>query len=220
MIAFIVGVAALYALIAPSGLAAKPLSQELGDNLLYFRADVLPRDLPPPDVKAGPLVLDLRFTAAENDATTALSAWLKLRATATAPVFLLINPGTASNLREMLGKNAPRPGVITIGRKSEDLTPDIEVATSSEEERRAYEALEQKTPIESLLVENADKPRVDEASIMRARDEAAEDFFEANPLDDVTATEPKPEAKTTPPIDRTLQRAVHVHRALRALKRL
>lgn len=201
-------------------LYAKPANRDLGDGLLYFRAEIIPRDLPPADVKAGPLILDLRYALAEVDASTALNAWLKLRATAKTPVFLLLNSDTAPGLKTLLREGPSRPSVITIGRANQETKPDIEVETTDDEERRAYEALEQNTPIESLLVENLDKPRIDEASIMRARDEAGEDLFQADPLDRILPTETKEEAKTPPPIDRALLRAVHLHRALRALKRL
>jgi hypothetical protein len=207
-------------LIASAPLHAKPVNHELADSLLYFRAEVIPRDLPPADVKSGPLILDLRFALAEADATTALDAWLKLRATPVTPVFLLINSDTAPDLRKLLTDVMSRHSVITIGRATEEIKPDIEIETSNEEERRAYDALEQNAPIDSLLAENADKPRVDEAAIMRARDEAGEELFEANPLDRIAPTDTKSEAKAAPPIDRALQRAVHLHRALRALKRL
>jgi hypothetical protein len=199
---------------------AAPVNRELGDGLLYFRAEIVPRDLPPADVKAGPLILDLRYALADTDASTALNTWLKLRATPATPVFLLVNPDTAPGLRDLLMNGPLRDSVITLGRATEDLKPDIEIETSSDDERRAYDGLEQTSSIESLLVENADKPRVDEASIMRARDEAGDELFDADPLDRISPTETKSETKSAPPTDRALQRAVHLHRALRALKRL
>jgi hypothetical protein len=196
------------------------VTRELGDDLRYFRAQVLPADLPPSDVKTGPMILDLRYTLAETEAATALDAWLEFRATATTPVFVLVNPDTAPDLRKLLTARASRPGMITIGPTSTDDKPDIAVDATSENERRAYEALTQGTTIESLIAEKADKARIDEASIMRARTEAMENPFEANSLDRITPAEKKTEPAAPPPIDRALQRAVHLHRALRALKRL
>ena len=171
-------------------------------------------------MKPGPLVLDLRYTLAETDAATALDAWLKFRATEKTPVFLLINPDTAPVLRELLIASASRPGVITIGRKTNDTKPDIAIITTAEEEQRAYDALARTKAIDSLLVENADKARVDEASIMRARTEVQDEPVEANPLDRIAPSQTKTEPAPPALIDRALQRAVHLHRALLALKRL
>lgn len=207
-------------LISPISLHAAPVNRELGDGLLYFRAEIIPRDLPPADVKAGPLVLDLRYALAESDASTALNTWLNLRAKPATPVFLLVNSDTAPALKDQLKHVTTRDSVITLGRSTDDFKPDIEIETASDEERRAYDLLAETASIDSLLVENANKPRVDEASIMRARDEAGEELFEANPLDRLSPTDTKLEVKSEPPIDRALQRAVHLHRALRALKRL
>jgi hypothetical protein len=148
-----------------------------------------------------------------------LDTWLQTRATAKTPVFFLINADTAPALLEFLAARRSQPGHVIIGRTTPGLEPDIVVESSSEEERRAYEALKADTVIETLLSENADKSRIDEASIMRARAEVQDEPFEANPLDRLTPTEPKSESPS-PPIDRALQRAVHLHRALLALRRL
>ena len=209
-------------LVALIPLHAEPLMRGLGENLRYFRAHVLPTDLPAADVKTGPLILDLRYTLAEADATTALDAWLKFRATATTPVFVLLNADTAPALRELLMTPDDRIGVITIGRASSDITPDIAIDTTNDDERHAYEALEKNSPIESLITDNADKPRTDEASIMSTRREPNAIQADATPAPpDRTAPAEKKSEPTPPPvIDRAIQRAVQLHRALLALKRL
>jgi hypothetical protein len=198
------------------------VTRDLGSDLQYFRAQVLPADLPTKEIKPTPLILDLRYTLAETDAATLLDAWLESRATEKTPVFLLLNSETAPALRErLIGRVQKRPHVISIGRITVgDEKPDIPIHTTAEEERRAYEAFERAPSVQSLVVENADKPRVDEASIMKARTDAEEEELDVNPLDRITPTETKPPATPPPPIDRALQRAVHLHQALRALKRL
>ena len=80
--------------------------------------------------------------------------------------------------------------------------------TSAEEERRAYDALEQGVAIDTLLSDNPNQVRNDEASL--SKDRVAEAAAES-----ADATK-----RVTPPLDATLQRAVHLHRALVALKRI
>lgn len=202
-----------------SALQAELITRDLGENLYYFRARVLPRDLPPAELKEKSVILDLRYALAENDATTALQTWLESTATVKTPVFVLINADTAPAIREFLDARRSHPGLVTIGQAIPGFEPDIAVDSSSDEERRAYDALTPETRIEALITENADKPRIDEASIMRARADAQDEPVEANPLDRLTPTEKKTDSPP-PPIDRTLQRAVHLHRALLALRRL
>jgi hypothetical protein len=212
---------AIWAVISLVPTQAELVTRDLGNDLRYFRAQVIPSDLPSTQVKSGPLVLDLRYALAEAEAANAFDAWLKFRATAKTPVFLLINSETAPALRDMISASpATRPYVISIGRPTTDTKPDIAINTTADEERRAYDALESTKAVESLLVENTDKARVDEASIMRARSEAEEQELDANPLDRITPTETKAQPTARTPIDRALQRAVHLHHGLRALKRL
>jgi hypothetical protein len=149
-----------------------------------------------------------------------LTTWLASHAAEKTPVFLLINGETALALRTQFAKLEDQPGVISIGRSSPEITPDIAIETSATQERAAYDALEKNATVESLVRENIDKSRIDEASIMQARAEQADapdDFFgPARPR----APETKSDSPPAPLIDRTLQRAVQLHRALIALKRL
>jgi len=203
-------------------LRATPLEFDLGEGLLYFRAHELPADLPPAAAKAGPMVLDLRFSAATGSADTALDAWLKFHSTATTPVFVLVNSATPEKFLHVLAKDKNAPGFLSIGTPSADFSPDISVKIKPDDERKAYDALEHGTSLESLLTQNADKPRNDEAAIMQARanpppepgDSDLDDFADS-PKD----AHPTP-APPAPIVDVTLQRAVQLHRALVALKRL
>jgi len=210
-------------LIVPLHASGAPLEKDLGEGLTYFRAHVLPEDLPAATVKPGPMVLDLRFVTFHEKAENALDAWLTFRASARTPVFLLLDSPTAERFAPVLAAHHSSPGVLTLGEAAENFTPDIPIDASPDEEKKAYDALEKGASIPSLTTENADKPRNDEAALTHARtnpieDPSDSDFVEGDPpsLDKPKPALPVPE----PVIDHTLQRAIHVHRGLLALKRL
>lgn len=191
---------------------AAPLTRDLGQGLGYHRASALPADLPSRDAGAkGALVLDLRYARGDAVAGTALDAWLRFRASARAPVFVLANAATAAELRTVLAAHSPGTGVLVIGGPAADFRPDIAVQISPDDERRAYEALAEGVALAAVLVENPDKVRNDEASL--SRDRLAE--ASADAAADAAQKKPVP-----PPIDTALQRAVHLHRALKALRKL
>lgn len=202
----------VFVLLAVAGLRAAPVEGDLGYGLVYMRVHELPADLPPkPAGRAPPCVLDLRYVKADADAAAAALAWVKARATPRSPVFVLANRATAAALREPLSKHPRATGVAVVGVPDGDFQPQISVATTAETERRAYDALERGVPIAKLLKDNPDKVRNDEASL--SRDRLAE--ASADAAGDALAGKAE-----TPPIDATLQRAVHLHRALVALKRI
>lgn len=209
-----------FALLLP--LCAAPVEADLGDGLHYHRAHALPAELPPPTPQKGALILDLRYATADAAAATALDGWIKFRANADAPVTVLVNAATAPVLHSVFGANQAQPGFVTIGTAQPGYSPDIVVTTTDEAERRAYDVLENNGAIAALLAENIDKPRNDEASMMRDRTQPAEPPAE-DTFDELSSPEPsKTDSAPTPapPLDRALQRAVHLHRALRALKRI
>ena len=214
---FVRSLVVVLALVSMTTLRADLISRELGENLRYFRAHVLPAELPAADVPPSPIILDLRYTRTEPGAANALDAWLKFRATPTTPIVVLVNSETSSEVREMITPASKRADLVTVGRKTGDVAPDIVIETTDDEERRAYDALEQSTSVESLITENADKPRVDEASIMRDRAEGNDRPFGADPR---ANAEKKTETPAPTLVDRALQRAIHLHRALLALQRL
>lgn len=210
-------------LFAAVSLTAAPLEKDLGEGLAYFRAHVLPEDLPAASVKRGPIVLDLRFVTSHENAENALDAWLTFRASARTPLFVLLDSPTAERFASVLAAHHSNPGFLTLGETAEKFTPDISIDTSPDEEKKAYDALEKGASIPSLITENPDKPRNDEAALTQARtnpieDPTDSDFVEVEPpkVDKTMPALPVPE----PVIDRTLQRAIHVHRGLLALKRL
>jgi hypothetical protein len=192
--------------------AAAPEQHDLGRGLVYVRVRALPGDLPAqPEGKVPACVLDLRYMSAEADGATALLAWLKFRATPRAPVFALVNRETAAAVREPLTRLERKGAVLIVGIPGGDFQPDVPVAATAEAERRAFDALDQGVELTRLLTDNPGKVRNDEASLNR---DAPSDPAEG------TARVPAAVAPETPPIDATLQRALHLHRALEALKKL
>ena len=201
-------------------LRAAPIERELGENLRYVRVHTVPDELPAEQSKKSAVILDLRYAVGTSQSGAALDTWIKTRAGTHTPVFVLLNPETAPTLSELFFAHRKQTGVITLGRAVAKLTPDIVIAEKDEDERRAFDALEHDTPIETLITENADKPRVDEAAIMRARSEQDGLPPDSALADNIGPSGKKAESPPPPVIDRTLQRAVQMHRALLALKRL
>jgi hypothetical protein len=139
---------------------------------------------------------------------------------------VLVNAETPRALHPVFAALTSQTGLLTIGSPASGFIPDISLATPLEAERRAYQALEQGVSLETLLRENTDKPRRDEAAIMRERDNPPEEIPEEELTDEelaenpASAKETKTAAPPPPLIDNALQRAVQLHRALLALKRL
>jgi len=205
---------------------AAPLERDLGQGLAYRRVHQLPADLPTTEAeRKQPCVLDLRYVAGDAAVARALAAWLKFHATAHAPVFVLANADTGRALLAPLAGREPAGSVVVIGAAAPGFAPDIAVKISPDAERRAYDALEHGAALESLLVENTDKPRNDEARLAKehvpdpavpASDDTAAGSTPAPPADD-KPTKPKPSPL---PVDAALQRAVQLHRTLLALKKI
>ena len=207
---------------SPAELRASPgLDRDLGQGLVYHRVHHLPADLPTAErTRRQPCVLDLRYVSGEAEAAAALAAWMKFRATARAPVFILANPDTSPALLAPFTGPHPGASVVVIGGAAPGFTPDIAVKISPEIERQAYDALEIGVAIESLLTENSDKLRHDEAKLAKDRrpeSTPADETPEARPIDGEDASKPK---APPPLIDAALQRAVQLHRTLLALKKL
>jgi len=217
--------AALFLLALTATAAPAPVTgraeRALGPDLAYVRLRALPDDLPTSAAATGALVLDLRYLRGESEGAAALGAWLKLHASRQTPVYVLVNPATSPAVLDLL-ENQPTPaGLLSLGAPSSRFVPDVTLNIAPVAERAAYEALDQGTPIEALLADNPDKPRHDEAAIAKehATAPAAEDEPDVELTDDAPA--PAAAVATPPPlIDRTLQRAVQLHRALVALRRI
>lgn len=186
---------------------AAPVEHELGQGLIYVRARELPADLPArPAGRVPPCVIDVRYVKATAEAAEALVAWAKFRATPRTPVMILANGETSAELRTALAGNTRGSGIVVVGIPSFGFRPDVTVKGTAEEERRAYDAFTQGMAMAKLLTDNPDKVRNDEASLSKPLAEAAAD---------APGTQ-----RAMPPIDVTLQRAVHLHRALVALRKI
>jgi len=205
---------------APVRAAAQPL----GRNFFYVRVHTLPEDLP----TAAPephdsIVLDLRFVSADRAAAQAFAAWLKFQARPSAPVVVLINAGTSPALLVPLGEAKPTAGVVCIGAADPAIKPDIALNISAEADRAAYDAFEHGIPLADLVAPKLDKIRHDEATVAKERATPA-DSSDADADEDFLPVVSGPAAVAPPkpviPVDAVLQRALQLHRALVALKKL
>lgn len=201
----------LFAFAAGRNLAA-PITRDLGGGLTYVRAAVLPVDLPgQKDLRA--CVLDLRYGTGDESAAVAFAAWLKFHSSARTPVFILANAETATPVLEVLASSRLPAGSLTLGLPSPGFSPDVVIKTDADSERRAYNALTQTGSPEALIQENNGKSRYDEATMVREQTEIE------SPSVSPPTPEPLADQPRVPPplLDRTLQRAVQVHRGLSAL---
>lgn len=166
-------------------------------------------------------MLDLRYAHGDRSAADALAAWLKSRAHARTPIFVLANAETDPALLALLSRHDPNDGILLLGSPSPGFAPDIAVKTSPDAERRVYDAFETQADPLALLKENAAKVRNDEARLSREHlpAPAAEDPAGDNAPVPGEKT-PAPPTPPAPPIDYVLQRALHLHRALLALKKI
>jgi hypothetical protein len=198
---------------AAAGVAAAPLTRDLGGSLALVRVHSLPADLPAKDAgRKQPTVLDLRYVRADAEAAEAVAGWIKSHAGPHTPVFVLVNPQTDPALLAVLAPRAALGNTLVIGVATRGFTPDIAVQTSAEDERRAYDALENGATPAALLTENPNKARNDEASL--SKDHSTDPDADEPPA---AGAKDQPAA---PPIDSALQRAVHLDRALVALRKL
>jgi hypothetical protein len=191
---------------------------DLGSGLSYLRVHsvtgeeyVLRKAVP----AAGALVLDLRYATAGDTSPAALRAALADRSNS-APLFVLVGPDTPAILTPIIGATR----ALTLGIAGTNPAPKVVVQAEAAADRRAYDALETGTPISQLITGKIEKERFDEASLVN---EFKHGNPEAAPPPAPDPTAPRPSAtsakpETIPPTDRVLQRAVHLHRALLALK--
>jgi len=185
---------------------AATLVRDLGQGLFLFRVHELPQDLPSPiSAHPAPCVVDLRFAKSDDEDAAVLRAWVKVNASARAPIFVLENSGTSASLLASMSRASA--GVIVLAPESAKLGTDVTVQVAPATDRSAYEALEKGASVDSLLMDYPDKPRVDEA------------YLEKVHMPDSDSPDPAAD-KPRPLVDAMLQRAVHLHRGLAALKRL
>ena len=204
----------------PRGAGAAPLERDLGHGLAYLRVAQLPADLPTKVAEPHKaLVLDLRFVSADATAGQAFGAWLGFRASAHSPLTILLNAETSPLLLHVFLTPSLPPGVVTIGPASSEFKADVAVDVSPQADRLAYDALAKGTPIEDLVAHKLDKPRRDEAELARQHNNGNSDEDVEEPAPKPAATPAAP-AVDAPVTDLVLVRAVQLHRALLALRRL
>ncbi len=205
---------------------------DLGQGLAYLRihsvagSEVAIRKAVP---GAGALVLDLRYATASDESAAILKSALTGRPTNVA-LFILVSPETPPVLTLMINSSA----ALILGAPGSVPTPKVVVQTDATTDRHAYDALDAGTALEKLISGKIEKERFDEATLVQEFKNGHPDAAPlpggrpgptpANPPAGTVSpdpTVPKPTGtpeKPTPLTDRVLQRAVHLHRALLALK--
>lgn len=209
------------------------LKEDLGEGLAYLRVTDWAADAAVVEktiAEEPALVLDLRNTTGDAEAGKQLSSAL-IYPTAPQRVRLVLINATTSPALVAAASGALRD-VVTLGPQSPAVVPDIVVAISSEDDRRAYDALTEGTPLKKLINGTLDKQRYDEARLVQDHanggaspadaDSGAEDDSPAAASDSPEEPSQPADEKATPPAptDTVLRRAIHLHRALLALKKL
>jgi hypothetical protein len=191
---------------------------DLGQGLSYLRihsvADseaALRKAVP----GTGALVLDLRYATANDESAAALQTALAGRPAGT-PLFILVSPATPPVLGPVIGASP----ALTLGAAGSLPTPKVIVQADAATDRRAYDALDAGTALPKLISGKIEKERFDEATLVQEFKNGNPDAAPL-PAPDPTAPKPAGASEKEPPaplVDRVLQRAVHLHRALLALK--
>ena len=197
---------------------------DLGEGLSYLRIHALDesaKGLTAAIRERDYLVLDLRHTTVTVESADLIRMALKARESKP-PVFMLVSPATPKALAESLMEIANK--CLTLGVKDSIPTPQVIIDQPATTDRLAYEALESGQTLDSLISGKIVKERFDESALMK-------EFTNGNtnaappPSPDPTAkpsaAEKTPATTAKPPeqlTDRVLQRAIHVHRALLAIK--
>jgi hypothetical protein len=199
--------------------AGTPLAVELRPDLSYLPVRNLTEATPCLQATlAQPraVVVDLRYASTDDAATTGLRSALGLHPAGT-PLYFLLSPATPPDV--VVAVNHTPGTCFTLSRTSAKSSARIQVKTDPESDRRAYEALAAGAAPDTLISGKIEKERFDEATLVQ-------EFNNGNPdaepplAPDPTATkEPEEKAPAAPLVDRVLQRAVHLHQALIALRR-
>jgi hypothetical protein len=162
------------------------------------------------------LVLDLRYATADEASASLVKSAIAGRSTET-PLFVLVSPATPAALVPVISGHSP---ALTLGAPGSTPAPKVVVRTDAAGDRRAYDALDAGTELSKLVTGKIEKERFDEASLVQEFKNGHDPV--PPPLADPTApkTEAAPkEAPVMPPTDRVLQRAIHLHRAMLAVRR-
>lgn len=200
--------------------AAEPV--ELGPDLGYLRVHSIVGEreaITTALLKHHALVLDLRYPLDERDAGETLRQELTSQP-AKPRLYVLVSPATPVPVVGVIA-SSPVRWLVTLGVTGSRPQPQVVVQQSAEADRTAYAALAAGATLDQLISGRIEKERFDEASLVK---EFKNGNYDAQPpaLDRVSGVPPGAaktgESAAVRP-DRVLQRAVHLHRALRALKR-
>lgn len=217
---------------------------DLGEGLSYLRIHTIAASTP--DLTAAirerdSLVLDFRHTEITPESVAALRLAFDAR-TSKQPILVLVGPATPTAVNDILKSTARK--CVTLGIKESANLPQVVVDQSAASDQLAYEALESGQPVMALISGKINKERFDEAALMKEFNDGNIDAAPPNSPDPILhpAHPDKPQAAiTASPLktdqrnsvaataissapaesltDRVLQRAVHLHRAVAAIKR-
>ena len=201
--------------LATASAAAPAAPTDLGQGLAYFRVHELAADAAALDAvldTAGSVVVDIRYAkAGPEDAARWEHALARHHGTGL--LCVLVSPSTPEALAGALRRGVGH--CTTLGVDGSVPQPRVVVEQTPAADRQAYDALETGTPLASLLSGRIEKERYDEESLMN-------DFSNGNTAAEPPAPDPRAtkDAPEKPPrlVDRVLQRALHLHQALAALK--
>ena len=190
---------------------------DLGEGLGYLRVHSLAgqeSEWQAAVTGPGALVLDLRYATADAAAVEALRTAFAAHPAGT-PLFVLVSPDTPAALAAIVGTQPAN--VVTLGIPGSHPDPRVTPRFDAMRDRRAYDAAEAGTPLATLLSGKIEKERFDEATLVHEFKNGNPDAQPKQTPDPAAA--PATPAKPEPVVDRVLQRAVHLHRALLALRR-
>ncbi|CAM2994670.1 hypothetical protein [Rariglobus hedericola] len=205
-----------YFLVFALALVVSARAVELSPGLDYLRAGAADSATFAKALETGSVVLDLRYASTKTAAAT-LSGVKGFRTHPKRIVLVLLSPETSGAARNELSVTIP--GCITIGRASADYKTDIIVTTTAEADKRAFDALVADTSPAKLVLENVNKSRFDEATLIHEHETGVETPAPAEAVKSASASETADKPKPLP-VDAVLQRAVQIHRGLVALKQL
>jgi len=195
--------------------AAEPV--DLGQGLTYLRINSLTKsaaDLNAALLRPAALVLDLRYTVDEPAAAEILGVLNSQPAKPT--LYVLVSRATPASIAGILTSTSAR--LVTLGVKDSRPAAQVVVEQSVEADRAAYAALDSGTALAQLISGKIEKERFDEATLVH---EFKNGNHDAKPPEAAppAGKEASPAPAVAPLVDRVLQRAVHLHHALLALKR-
>lgn len=204
-----------FCLLASLLAAAEPV--DLGQGLSYLRVHALGdsvEDLNRAIPRGMALVIDLRYATADRASADALKTALAQRPAGNS-LFLLVSPSTPDAIGAAIGP------AFTLGAPGSSPKPTVVVHTDAEADRQAYAAADAGIDLAKLITGKVEKERFDEATLVhefKNGNPGAEPPVPPDPTLPKATSTPEKE-KPAPQTDRVLQRAVHLHRALQALKR-